>query len=270
MTGNKIFISHASADEPLAGLLQRALILGGVPSERIFYSSARLTGIPAGRDVSTYLRQSLLESGLVVELLTRTFLSRPICLMELGAAWVTETPTFPIVVPPLTVAEASDAIGNVHLLRLSVETSNQDMFSELHDRIREDLNIDPSALQWAQAAKEFGAGLLAVLPNPSHSSPQVIPEAAPPKSRMLLNNADDEFTFERVVVRGNQLFGEATNHDSVQRSAILAVTFYDADGGILGTEQVVINDVRPGRSRTFTFQNVPAHAERKIEVATLI
>jgi hypothetical protein len=83
LTGDKIFISHASADEPIAGLLQRALILGGVPPQRIFYSSARLTGIPAGRDVSMYLRQSLSEAGLVVEFLSRTFLSRPICLMEL-------------------------------------------------------------------------------------------------------------------------------------------------------------------------------------------
>lgn len=269
MAGNKIFISHASADEPLAGLLQRAMILGGVPPQRVFYSSARLTGIPAGRDVSTYLRQSLRESGLVVEFLTRTFLIRPICLMELGAAWVSETPTFPIVVPPLTVAEASDAIGNVHLLRLSVESSNQDIFSELHDRIREDVNIDPSARQWAQAAKEFDAGLTAALANRSHSGVRAIP-AVSPEPRILLNDADDEFTFERVVVRGNQLFGEATNHDSVQRSAILAATFYDADGGILGTEQAVINDVRPGRSRTFAFQNVPAHAKHKIEVATLI
>ncbi len=118
MTGNKIFISHASADEPLAGVLQRALIFGGVPPERIFYSSARLTGIPAGRDVSMYLRQSLRESGLVVELLTRTFLSRPICLMELGAAWGSETPTFPIVVPrsrlvkPPTRSEMSISFGS--------------------------------------------------------------------------------------------------------------------------------------------------------------
>jgi hypothetical protein len=270
LTGNKIFISHASADEPLAGLLQRALILGGVPPERIFYSSARLTGIPAGRDVSAYLRQSLREAGLVIELLTRTFLSRPICLMELGAAWVSETPTFPIVVPPLTVVEASDAIGNVHLLRLAVEGFNQDIFSELHDRISEDVDVDPSSLRWAQAAKEFDAGLAAALAIPDRSGPQGGPRRGPPESRVPLNDANDEFTFDRVVVRGSQLFGEATNHDPVPRSAILAVTFYDGDGEILGSEQAVVNDVRPGRSRTFTFQNVPAHVDRKIEVATLI
>lgn len=270
MAGDKIFLSHASADEPLAGLLQRALILGGVPPERIFYSSARLTGIPAGRDVSTYLRQSLREAGLVVDLLTRTFITRPICLMELGAAWVSETPTFPIVVPPLTVDEVSDAIGNVHLLRLAVDKPNQDIFSELRDRIGDDVNVHPSARQWAQAAKEFDSGLAAALPISGLSGSKAVPSAGTKKSRMPLAAADDEFTFERVVVRDGRLFGEATNHDSVKRSAILAVTFYDAAGTILGSDQTAINDVRPGQSRTFTFHNVPAHADHKIEVATLI
>jgi hypothetical protein len=271
LTRDRIFISHASADESLAGLLQRALILGGVPPERIFYSSARLTGIPAGRDVSMYLRQSLRDAGLVIELLTRTFLTRPICLMELGAAWVSETPTFPIVVPPLTLGEASGAIGNVHLLRLAIEGSNQDIFSELHDRISEDVSINPSARQWAQAVREFDVGLSAVLAVSGPSSPKATSDvAAARESQVPLTDADDEFTFDRVAVRGGNLYGEATNRDSVQRSAILAATFYDADGGILGSEQTVINDVRPGQSRTFTFRNVPKHADRKIEVATLI
>jgi len=268
LTGDKIFISHASADKPLAGLLQRALILGGVPSERIFYSSARLTGIPAGRDVRTYLRQSLREAGLVVELLTRTFLTRATCLMELGAAWVSETPTFPVVVPPLTLDEATDAIGNVHILRLDMERSNEEIFSELHDRIGEDINIHPSARQWSQAVKEFDMGLAATVLT-AHVDRKAGPEAANSNSRPS-KDADDEFIFDRVVVRRGELIGEATNHDSVVRSAILAVTFYGTRGEILGTDQTVINDVRPGRSRTFTFQNVPAHADRKIEVATLI
>jgi hypothetical protein len=36
-----IFISHASADKPLADLLRDTLVLGGVPAEVLFYSAAR-------------------------------------------------------------------------------------------------------------------------------------------------------------------------------------------------------------------------------------
>jgi hypothetical protein len=50
-TADKIFISHASADRKLADLLRDMLVLGGIPRERIFYSSSRATGIPSGTDV---------------------------------------------------------------------------------------------------------------------------------------------------------------------------------------------------------------------------
>jgi hypothetical protein len=36
-----IFISHASADKPLADLFRETLVLGGVPAEVPFYSAAR-------------------------------------------------------------------------------------------------------------------------------------------------------------------------------------------------------------------------------------
>jgi hypothetical protein len=54
---DKVFISHASADRKLANLLRDTLVLGGVPRERIFYSSSRATGIPSGTDaVGQYAR----------------------------------------------------------------------------------------------------------------------------------------------------------------------------------------------------------------------
>jgi hypothetical protein len=102
----RIFLSHAYADKGLADLLRNTLVLGGVPEGRIFYSSGRGTGIPVGEDVRTYLQHSLREAGLVIELLSETFLTRPMCLMELGGAWTLGTPTYPIVVPPFVRAKA--------------------------------------------------------------------------------------------------------------------------------------------------------------------
>ena len=87
-TADKIFISHASADRKLANLLRDTLVLGGIPRERIFYSSSRATGIPSGTDVRAHLRSELQQAGLVIELISATFLTRPMCLIELGGAWV--------------------------------------------------------------------------------------------------------------------------------------------------------------------------------------
>ena len=64
-TADKIFISHASTDRKLADLLRDTLVLGGIPRERIFYSSARATGIPSGTDVRAHLRSELQQAGLV-------------------------------------------------------------------------------------------------------------------------------------------------------------------------------------------------------------
>jgi len=270
LIGQKLFISHASVDAPLAGSLQRALILGGMPTDRIFYSSARPTGIPAGQDVGPYLRQSLREAGLVVELLTPAFLTRPICLMELGGAWVSETPTFPVVIPPLTIQEASDAIGNVHLRQLTMNGPNQGIFSELYDRIARDLKLNLSAHQWAEAINEFDAGLATKITALSHSDGKLTSEPSVQEPRTAQAGIKEEFTFSRVVIRGSRLFGEATNNDSIEHTAILAVTFYDADGAILGSDTAVVNGVRPGQSRTFSIENVVPHSSRKIEVSTLI
>jgi hypothetical protein len=151
----RLFLSHASADKALADLLRNTLILGGVPEDRIFYSSSRGTGIPSGEDVSTYLRQKLRQAGLVIELLSETFLVRPICLMELGGAWTLGTPTYPIVVPPLTRGKAILQIGNIQMGMLGTDEEINDIFNELHGRVAQDLDVQCYLTAWNQAIASF-------------------------------------------------------------------------------------------------------------------
>lgn len=151
----RLFLSHASADKALADLLRNTLILGGVAEDRIFYSSSRDTGIPSGKDVSTYLRQKLRQAGLVIELLSETFLTRPICLMELGGAWTLGTPTYPIVVPPLTRGQATSQIGNIQMGVLGTDEEIDDIFNELHGRIAQDLDVQCNLTAWNRAIVSF-------------------------------------------------------------------------------------------------------------------
>ena len=72
-TEGTIFISHAWADHKLADLLRDTLVLGGIPRNRIFYSSSRATGIPSGTDVRARLRSELQQAGLIIELVSATF-----------------------------------------------------------------------------------------------------------------------------------------------------------------------------------------------------
>ena len=156
MTSTKgIFFSHAHADRALADLLRNTLLLAGVPEQRLFYSSSRATGIPSGEDVRPYLQRSLREAELVIELISETFLTRPICLMELGGAWTLGTPTYPVVVPPLTRDMAAQQIGNVQMGVLGTESEIDELFDELHDRLAKDVGISAETRSWNRAIREF-------------------------------------------------------------------------------------------------------------------
>jgi hypothetical protein len=268
----RIFLSHASADRELADLLRNTLILGGVPEDRIFYSSARATGIPSGQDVGTYLRTSLRESGLVIELLSETFLTRPMCLMELGGAWTLGTPTYPIVVPPLSRDAASGEIGNVQMGILGTDAEVDSVFDELHDRLARDVGIQVKVAAWNRAIREFkqqfpsrlASARAAAVTTPPAARPGGPAASADPEVIAISNAAVVDGAF------GRELHGEATNNDTVPHSAIVKATFYGPDGGIVGTADGVVNQLRPGGTKTISLQGVPGHARFKVEVDTLL
>ncbi|MFI6053883.1 toll/interleukin-1 receptor domain-containing protein [Streptomyces violascens] len=154
-SGKSIFVSHASADRELATTIKDHLVLGGVPSGRIFFSSENSTGIPAGQNVHRHLQETLAKSALVIEVISATFLTRPYCLMELGAAWVLDKPTYPLVVPPLTIPEATLAVGNVKMGKLGSESDTDSVFDELHEMLVAIPGIDLPMRPWREAVQKF-------------------------------------------------------------------------------------------------------------------
>ena len=268
----RIFLSHAYADKALADLLRNTLVLGGVPEDRLFYSSDRGSGIPSGQDVGTYLQRSLREAGLVIELLSETFLTRPMCLMELGGAWTLGTPTYPIVVPPLTRVQATRQVGNVQMGVLSTDSEIGGIFDELHDRLVQDLGIQTKIATWNRSIRDFKQQL------PSKLTTVQAAAAAPTDSAgmsvMASGRSDaDWITIHNISVvagiTGRELHAEATNHDSIEHSATIKATFYGAEGRIVGTSDGLVNQLRPGRTKTFSLQGVPDHARAKVEVETM-
>lgn len=90
-----LFISHASADKPLASelksLLEQALDVRGT----IRCTSAPGGGLLIGNSPSDQLREELKESC-VVALLTKQSITSPWVLFELGAAWGNGRPVLPV------------------------------------------------------------------------------------------------------------------------------------------------------------------------------
>ncbi len=184
-----IFISHAYADRAVARLLATALNVAGVPDSEIFFSSSRATGVPAGKDVLGDLRTGLKEARLVIELVSTTFLSRPMCTMEFGAAWAMDKDTFPIVVPPLTRAEATPEVGNVFMHHLVDEEAVDELLDDLHAAVVKAIGRNVTIASWKKAANHLKAGLSAALAPPVPPVPSVpsvpsvrsVPAAALPR-----------------------------------------------------------------------------------------
>lgn len=242
----QIFVSHASADKELADKVRDMLVLAGVPQERFFYSSDRATGIPSGQDVGTYLRETLREASLVIELVSPTFLKRPMCLMELGGAWVMGLSTYPIVIPPLSRAEAVKAIGNVQMGIMGTAREMEDVFDELHDRLEQDAGLNFRLPQWKRAIDSHKAQIQALISAallPGDQAAEVDGSWTRPSTPTLGGASPIGFSNESITNgrRGRELHVEVTNNDGVVHSGILAATFYDAVGAILGTEKVPLN-----------------------------
>jgi hypothetical protein len=271
-TADKIFISHASMDRKLADLLRDTLVLGGIPRNRIFYSSSRATGIPSGTDVRAHLRSELQQAGLIIELISTTFLTRPMCLLELGGAWALEKPTYPIVVPPLTRSQAVAQIGDVNMGQLGSHEEIDDVFDELHDRLASDVGVPTTATEWNPVARRFKKGLPAVLGALAAAAapPAATPSAPPPTP---LSRPTPKITVDNYDVvpsgYGTEVQGEATNNDTVEHTASLKATLYAESGKIVGTADGIVSQLAPGETKTFTListNTVPQHARLKVQV----
>lgn len=274
----KIFVSHASQNAALAQAFVETLVLGGVDSDHIFFSSQRGMGIPAGGSVDDVLRSSLNSASLVIELITPTFLTRPVCLMELGGAWARQIPTFPIVVPPLTYQDVTTAIGNFQMTSWTSDITVRECFAELQDFIHSHAQITARSSYWHRAVNGFASRLPALLatasPPPSPTSSPAPPNStAPAPAPTAPVSAQKGIAFGPHSVsrdRGRpRLHVEASNLSDQTKTAIIKATFYDKNGGINDTDSTSLNGIEPGDTRTLTFLNVPTFERVKFDVDSI-
>jgi hypothetical protein len=263
----RIFLSHAFADLPVAKLLRDTLVRGGVPTDRIFFSSARSTGIPSGQDVGGYLREQLGGAALVIELISTNFLSRPMCLMELGGAWAMKKSTYPVLLPPLTRAQATEAIGNILINDLGNDAEVEGIFSELSDRIETDLGLRTQRSAWSEAVADFNEAFGAA--QAKIASTAKSPSATDSKTSSAIA-LDGDVRLTNVSVAGRELRGEATNTtDGPFVMVIIEGTFYTDAGSIAGTVKDIVSNLKADQTRTFTLRNIPKHATFKFDTDLL-
>jgi hypothetical protein len=148
-----VFVSHAASDKPFVDAFVDNLLLLGceVPRQQIFYSSGTANGVPGGADLGAYVRKRVSDDVLVVALITPTFLSRPFCIAELGAAWGRADSLLPLLTPGVSRQELDGVLTG-----LLVRTIDDDAaLDELHDRVGEAVGRLPKATTWTDGKKKW-------------------------------------------------------------------------------------------------------------------
>ena len=267
---DKVFISHAGADRELGKLFKQTLQLAGVPSTRIFYSSSRDTGIPTGSDLRSRLQQELADAALVIELLTPTFFQRPMCLMEVGGAWALRKPTFPIVVPPTSLADAQALLGEVIMGQLTSNSLIDDTFSDLYDQIVASLGIPLAMSAWTESLRSLRSGLPGVLAQLRRERQQPTPGSAPVGGR----SANDPVLLSDIrwvdaPGGGGKVFGRIENNSgrALDMISVRAVFLHGAEA--VDTADGFVSQLSTRSPKTFTIDcyNTPADFDDvKVEI----
>lgn len=123
-----IFISHSSADQALAKklieFLQAAL---DIDNSHIRCTSVDGYRLPVGSSTDESLKQDILESKVLIGLITPTSVDSKYVLLELGARWGTPRPMFPLLARGANPALLSGPLANVNALYAD-NTSHLDQF----------------------------------------------------------------------------------------------------------------------------------------------
>lgn len=118
-TASKIFISHASVDSRIVEELVELLESMGLDSNQIFCTSFEGYGIDLGEDFLASIRNELQGDVLVLFVLSKNFYNSPVCLCEMGAAWVLSKNHIPILIPPLDYFDVKGVIPLTQGLKIN-------------------------------------------------------------------------------------------------------------------------------------------------------
>ena len=137
----KVFISHATADEPLAAalvdLFQSALAL---PPEAIRCTSVTGCGLPGGTSVDEQLRRDVSDANAFIGIISYQSLRSPYVLFELGARWGATRHLIPVLAPGIGPEVLIAPLSGLHALK-----TDRDGLTQLVEDLGSELNLDQTA-----------------------------------------------------------------------------------------------------------------------------
>ena len=173
-----VFISHAKADKKLVDAFVDLLETGIGVSGRgrsIFASSVEGRDIPSSVDYRRDLKRRLKEAKITIFLVSPQFYGSSFCMAELGIAWGIESPSFVLLVSPLTRRRVNEFYGNLQLELLN----KRDSLNKLCEYVQTELKLSPNPARWEAKRNEFLKRLPTLLVKPVRRSQATLRSSSP-------------------------------------------------------------------------------------------
>lgn len=128
----RIFISHATDDKPYVKHVVRLLEGMGLNQTHIFCSSLPGYDIPIDLNIFDYLRQQFADYNLWVMFVhSPKYYTRPICLNEMGAAWVLRSKHTSFLLPGFDYGEMTGVVNNREIA-IKLDNDRQEVRDKLN------------------------------------------------------------------------------------------------------------------------------------------
>lgn len=154
----KIFISYSSEDLKYVEPFVEFLADIGLTNENLFCSSVPDYAIPLNQDIYDYLSSLFRNYKLyVVFMLSNNYYQSPVCLNEMGAAWVLKSEYTSILLPEFEYKEIKGAV-NPNKIGMKLDDKEELLkkrLGELKDLITKEFSISVPDMRWEKKRNDF-------------------------------------------------------------------------------------------------------------------
>ena len=144
----KIFISHSTDDKEYIKILVALFEDMGLDNTQVFCSSLPGYDIPIGKNILDYLREQFSKFKLHVVIVHSTnYYKSPVCLNEMGAAWVLRSNCTSFLLPNFEFSDMCGVVNN-DAIAIKLDTDEielKDKLNELYDMVASEFDLRKKA-----------------------------------------------------------------------------------------------------------------------------